>query len=325
MQNRHFTDEASQEATATNMTDVQALRRPVDQSADRVDVEQFVSPSSEAIGRFETGEMHGELVKFARGDAAEMEFSLESHLVMFLPDGMSGGCEWSNGGHAAKSSCMPPNTVIFNPAQSYLRLRKRTAQASCRMLLLTIAPAGLSRLFGGDSASVVFEQRIGVDDEDMRRTLLSFLQEIENPGWNTKLYVDALLTLLLSQLVRCASNFGRQRRLIYRKGGLPGWRLKRALELLEGGLSEAPSLTELARQLQLHPTSLCRAFKESMGVTPHRYLLLHRVNRAKQMMIDRDRTLTDIAVDCGFNSSSQFSLVFRRIAGMSPREYRRSL
>lgn len=311
------------------MAEAQSSRRTVDQArleiTDSVDVERYVSPVPRAVGILETEEMRGELLKFARGDAAEMEFSLASHLIMFLPDGMSGGCEWSNGGHAVKSSCMPPNTVIFNPAQSYLWLRKRTAQASCRILLLTIAPAGIRRLFGGESAGVKFEQRIGVDDEDMRRTLLAFLQEIESPGWNSKLYVEALLTLLLNQLVRCASNLGRERRLNYRKGGLPGWRLKRALELLEGGLCEAPSLTELARQLQLHPTSLCRAFKESMGITPHRYLLLHRVKCAKEMMNNQNRTLTDIAVDCGFNSSSQFSLVFRRIAGMSPREFRRSL
>jgi AraC-like DNA-binding protein len=310
-----------------NMTEVQSVRRPVEHLniADMGDVGRYVHPFPRAIGRLETEEMQGELLKFARGDAAEMKFSLASHLIIFLPDGMSGGCEWSNGGHAVRSSCMPPNTVIFNPAQSYLWLRKRTSQASSRMLLLTIAPKGISRLSGVDVSDVMFEQRIGIDDDDLRRTLLAFVQEIESPGWNTRLYVETLLTLVLNQLVRCASNLRREQRLIYRKGGLPGWRLKRALELLEGDLCEAPSLTDLARQLELHPTSLCRAFKASMGVTPHRYLLLHRVMCAKDMMQDQKRTLTDIAIDCGFNSSSQFSLVFRRVAGVSPREYRRSL
>jgi AraC-like DNA-binding protein len=284
-----------------------------------------ITPPPPAIGILKTEEMHGELLKFARSDQAEMEFSVASHLIMFLPDGMSGGCDWSNGDQVIKSTCMRPNTIIFNPAQKYLWLRKRTSQASCRLLLLTIAPNAMSRISIGDAADVIFDQRVGVDDEDLCRTLLAFLQEIESPGWNSTLYVETLLTLLLSQLVRCASNLGRPQRLIYKKGGLQGWRLKRALQLLETDRCEAPSVTELARQLQLHPSSFCRAFKQSMGIGPHRYFLLHRINRAKEMIGDQKRSLTNIALDCGFKSSSQFSLVFKRIAGISPREYRRSL
>jgi len=311
------------------MVDAQLFERTPDQSRwdipDSDDVERYVSPSPRTIGTLKTEGMHGALLKFSGADTVEMEFSLGSHLIMLLPDGMSGGYEWNDGCHAVKSSCMPPNTVIFNPTRSYLWLRKRISQASCRVLLLLIEPKGMNRLSVEDGANVIFDQRVGIDDEDVRRTLLAFLQEIENPGWNSKLYVETLLTLLLSQLVRCASNLGRQHQLIYTKGGLPGWRLKRALELLEGDLCEAPSLTEMAHHLQLHPTSLCRAFKQSMGVTPHRYMLSHRIKCAKEMMGDRNRTLTEIAVDCGFNSSSQFSLVFKRIVGMPPRQYRRSL
>lgn len=323
-------DDASQSAETTGMTDAQSLRHHGVQT--RPDISDGghrrrndIHSPTHATKAFETGEAHGELLKFERADTAEMEFLLGSHLIIFLPDGMTGGYEWSNGGLAIKSSSLPSNSVIFNPAQCYLWLRKRPSQTSSRMLLLTIAPAGISRLFGGDTPRVTFEQRIGIDDEDMRRTLLVLLQEVENPGWNSELYIETLLTLLLSQLVRRASNLRGPQRAIYKKGGLPGWRLKRALELLEKDLCEAPSLVELADQLQLHPTSLCRAFKQSMGITPHRYLLLHRIKCAKEMMSDQNRSLTDIAVDCGFNSSSQFSLVFRRYSGMSPRQYRRSL
>jgi AraC family transcriptional regulator len=138
-------------------------------------------------------------------------------------------------------------------------------------------------------------------------------------------YIDSLLMLLLTQLMRCASNFAASRQPAYVKGGLPNWRLKRALELLETDLTKTPSLADLAAPLRLQPTSFCRAFKQSTGLSPHRYLLEHRVNRAKEMMKDRKRTLTEIALDCGFSSSSQFSIVFKRITGVSPRNYRLSL
>jgi hypothetical protein len=82
------------------------------------------------------------------------------------------------------------------------------------------------------------------------------MQDIESPCLNSRLYIDTLLMLLL---MRCASNFATPRALVYLKGDLPNWRLKRALELLEADLTKKPSLVELARPLRIHPTSFCRA------------------------------------------------------------------
>jgi transcriptional regulator GlxA family with amidase domain len=132
--------------------------------------------------------------------------------------------------------------------------------------------------------------------------------------------------LLLNRLVRCASNLAVPPvRSTYAKGGLAGWRLRKALELLESSSRGQPSLPEIAQSIGLHPTSFCRAFRQSTGLSPHRYLLVYRVNRAKDMMKDHALTLTQIALDCGFSSSSQFSSVFSRIVGFPPRTYRRSM
>jgi AraC-like DNA-binding protein len=269
---------------------------------------------------------HGALLTFDKREAAEFEFSSQSHLIILLPDGIVGGCEWSDGSQTGKLSSVASNTILFNPARAYLWIRKQTPEP-CRMLLLSIDPALVNRPDVGDVnlADLQFRQQIGIEDEGIRLTLTAITQEIEAPGLNSKLYVDCLLTLLLTQLMRCASNFAAPRQPAYVKGGLPNWRLKRALELLERHQTRTPSLAEIAGPLRLHPTFFCRAFKQSTGLSPHRYLLEHRVNRAKEMMKDRRRTLTEIALDCGFSSSSQFSTVFKRIAGVSPRNYRLSL
>ena len=195
------------------------------------------------------------------------------------------------------------------------------------MLLSDIDPTLVNRLDVGDVnvADLQFRQQIGIEDQGVRLTLIAIKQEIEAPGLNSRLYIDTLLMLLLTRLMRCASNFATPRQPAYVKGGLPNWRLKRALELLEADHTKTPSLAELAGPLRLHPTFFCRAFKQSTGLSPHRYLLEHRVNRAKEMMKDQNRTLTEIALDCGFSGSSQFSVVFKRITGVSPRIYRLSL
>ena len=266
------------------------------------------------------------LLTFDKREAAELEFSSQSHLIILLPDGIAGGCEWSNGSQTGKLLSVARNTILFNPARAYLWIRNRTSQP-CRILLLSIDPALVNRLGVGDVnvANLQFRQQLGVEDQGIRVTLAAIRQEIEAPGLNSRLYIDSLLMQLLTWLMRCASNFAAPRQPAYVKGGLPNWRLKRAIELLETDRTKTPSLAELAGPLRLHPTYFCRAFKQSTGLSPHRYLLERRVNRAKGMMEDRKRTLTEIALDCGFSSSSQFSTVFKRITGLSPRNYRLSL
>ncbi len=271
--------------------------------------------------------IHGALIAFDKRDATELDFSSQSHLIILVSDGISGGCEWSNGSQAGKLASVAPNTIIFNPARAYLFIRKRASQQHCRMLLLSIDPTLVNRLDAGDInlAGLQFRQQIGVEDQGVRQALIAIKQEIEAPGLNSRLYVETLLMLLLTRLMRCASNFATPCEPAYVKGGLPNWRLKRALELLEASQTKTPSLAEIAGPLRLHPTFFCRAFKQSTGLSPHRYLLEHRVNRAKEMMKDQKRTLTEIALDCGFSGSSQFSVVFKRITGISPRGYRLSL
>jgi AraC family transcriptional regulator len=267
------------------------------------------------------------LITFDKRDATELEFLSQSHLIIVVSDGISGGCEWSNGSQAGKLASVARNTIIFNPARAYLFIRKRTSQQRCRMWLLSIDPTLVNRLDVGDINvdGLQFCQQIGIEDQGVRQTLIAIKQEIEAPGLNSRLYVDTLLMLLLTRLMRCASNFATPREPTYVKGGLPNWRLKRALEILETSRNKTPSLAEIAGPLRLHPTFFCRAFKQSTGLSPHRYLLEHRVNRAKEMMKDQKRTLTEIALDCGFSGSSQFSIVFKRITGISPRSYRLSL
>jgi AraC-like DNA-binding protein len=277
---------------------------------------------------FNGSDIQAQLYTLGALDIAEMEFSLPAHLVILLPDGISGGCDWSSGDKEGRLPIVAPNTALFSPANEYLFFRKRKSQGPCRMLVVAIKPTIMSRLDrdGDDLTNVQFRQQIGIDDQIICQTLVAIQQELESPGVNSRVYVDTLLMLLLNRLVRCASNLAvLPARSKYAKGGLANWRLRKALDLLESNSRSQSSLPEIAQSVGLHPTSFCRAFKQSTGLSPHQYLLVHRVNRAKDMMKDHALTLTEIALDCGFGSSSQFSAVFSRIVGFSPRAYRRSI
>jgi AraC family transcriptional regulator len=81
----------------------------------------------------------------------------------------------------------------------------------------------------------------------------------------------------------------------------------------------------LARLAQLSPFHFSRAFKESFGTPPYRYLTSRRIDRAKVLLAERKLSVTEIGLDVGFSETSSFTSAFRKLTGETPTEYRRSL
>jgi AraC-like DNA-binding protein len=268
----------------------------------------------------------GQVLILAGDEPCHMEFLLPFHVALMLPDGSSAGWEWSNGDRFQVIRSLGAGAIMFNPAHEYLRVRK-VGRGRCRVVLIAINPGSINQIDGidVDVPQVRFRQEINLHDEPVHRTLTTLQGEIEHPGRNAKSCCNVLTLLLLAQLVGVASNFAQPACRSFAKGGLPNWRLNRALDMLNRNVSASPTLTDLADDVGLHPSTFCRAFKQSTGLSPGRYLVQLRIARAKEMMGDRSLTLTQIALDCGFNGSSQFSVTFRRITGIAPRMYRKSL
>jgi AraC-like DNA-binding protein len=77
-----------------------------------------------------------------------------------------------------------------------------------------------------------------------------------------------------------------------------------------------------ARIAHVSPAHFIRTFRATFGETPHRYLQRRRVERAKFLLRETDRSVTDICFDVGFSSLGTFSRTFREIVGESPSSYR---
>jgi AraC family transcriptional regulator len=107
------------------------------------------------------------------------------------------------------------------------------------------------------------------------------------------------------------------------RGGLAGWQRKRVLAFIEEHLSETISLLTLSAVAQLSPYHFARAFKQSLGMPPHRFHMNRRFERAKVLLANR--SVTDVALAVGYAETSSFSSGFRRATGMSPTEFRRAL
>jgi AraC family transcriptional regulator len=108
-----------------------------------------------------------------------------------------------------------------------------------------------------------------------------------------------------------------------RDGRLPRGLLRAVVEYIEEHLDAAPTLEQLAAVARLSPYHFARQFKTATGLPPHQYLILRRVERARQLLqAAADLSLAEVAVCAGFSDQSQFSYHFKRLVGVTPRQFR---
>lgn len=108
------------------------------------------------------------------------------------------------------------------------------------------------------------------------------------------------------------------------KGGLAPWQVRSVATHVESNLDKPIKSSELATVVRLDPGYFCRVFRESFGEPPLRYVTRRRIERAQRMMLSTDTSLCQIALDCGFADQAHFSRLFRRVAGDTPRAWRRA-
>ena len=162
----------------------------------------------------------------------------------------------------------------------------------------------------------------GSIDPNFNHLILSILPAMENPQHTSQLFVDQVM---LALLIYSAQAFGgMQARVRIARGGLAPWQMRRATELLRERLDGEVSLPEVAAECKLSVSHFARSFKQAIGQTPHRWLLDRRVDEAKNLMLHSGMRLSEIALDCGFGDQTSFNRAFKKIAGTSPGDWRRS-
>ena len=164
---------------------------------------------------------------------------------------------------------------------------------------------------------------VGINDLVIRNLLSSLFLTAPKSGQGCSLFQDYVLRALTVHVAQVYGGLHAIQRIP--RGALAPWQERRAKELMSADLTEELPLRRLAAECGLSVRHFARAFRQSTGVPPHRWLLKQRVAHATELLNSRDLPLADIAVSCGFADQSHFTRVFTALVGVSPSAWRRSL
>ena len=104
---------------------------------------------------------------------------------------------------------------------------------------------------------------------------------------------------------------------------LTGWRRRKVEEFIEANLESPLPVERLAKEARISASHFSRAFRNAFRMTPHRYVMWRRLQRARELIENTDARLAEIALAAGFSDQSHLSRMFQLNMGESPREFRR--
>jgi AraC-like DNA-binding protein len=163
---------------------------------------------------------------------------------------------------------------------------------------------------------------VGFADPVLRHLLVAVRPALAAADETNTLYAEHAARAIVTHLA--AAYGGLRPRAPEVRGGLAPWQERRAKELLDARLAGDVTLAELAEACALSVRHFTRAFRQSTGQSPHRWLVERRLDRAQGLLESSRRSLDEIAAACGFASQSHFARVFKDALGASPGAWRRA-
>jgi AraC family transcriptional regulator len=232
------------------------------------------------------------------------------------------GWRWyEQGGRTLRLQTAPRMIEMYEAGLSFDHCLWEGSPGRCVMVDFT--DSNLQRLTHGLLSNLPLPTRHELFDAQVSNLTLELADEALL-GWpNGKLYYHGLCVTLVGVL---SSRYaGKNRRLDAVKPACLGARQKqRVADLIEDQLGSDLSLTRLATEAGLSPYHFARVFKETFGMTPHRYVQQRRLQAAARAVCSEPRrSIADIALELGFSSQAHMTQLMRQRFGVTPGSMRR--
>ena len=188
-----------------------------------------------------------------------------------------------------------------------------------QFVLLTLEPQKLIELLpeGASLGHSAFRREHRSKDKHLQMLMQTLLLEAEMGGPNGQLYVDSLSTALSAHFV---NHYSLEQPNLVATHTSERQRLRHVTDYIEAHLIKDMSLSDLALQAGLSKFHFSRLFKQTIGLTPHKYVVRRRIEHAARQL-KQGQSITQVAHQLGFSDQSHFTRVFKQIKGSTPRQF----
>lgn len=260
-----------------------------------------------------------ETVQVRGHEAVEFRFKAPVHLLVAYEEGARDAGETFVESLPRATRQDLTRRLTFVPAGHEYR-ETLNPRVPVKLLYFYVDPAVVP--FGDDTGWSI-EPRLFFEDASLWGTAIKLKRALEGTEPQNQLYVEALGCVLAHDIAQL-DRVGVSRKVAVR-GGLASWQQRAVVNYIDEHLAEPISLATLAAIARLSPYYFCRAFKQSLGIPPHRYHVSRRIERAKSLLAEQRYSVTEIGLALGFSDTSSFTAVFRRTTGTTPSNYSRNL
>lgn len=199
--------------------------------------------------------------------------------------------------------------------------RKLFWDSDADFLLLHLEPK-LFTYAGYESVNADHTQivpQLKICDPLIQQIGLALKAELEIDGLSDRVYAESMANALAVHLLRHYST--RRREIRAGSGCLPSHKLQQAIDYIQAHLAEDVSLEAIATELDMSQYYFARLFKQSTGYSPYQYVIKSRIERAQELMMQEQQSIATIALKVGFASQSQFGRHFKRLTGVTPKQF----
>lgn len=221
--------------------------------------------------------------------------------------------------HHAQSYDFERNSLYIRDSADYYRA---DLMGNFDFVLMEISDPALEQIAeGADFRRSELTRIVGHSDPALGGLVTALFSSVSETQEKSFLFVDQLAAAIGTYILHTYGNGTEMP--ANRRHGLTRRDENLVKQLLVSRLNGDISVAELAAECGMSRTSFLRAFRDTTRLTPNQWLMQHRIEIARKLLRNSDRSLGEISKLCGFSGASHFSRAFLSATGMTPSLWRR--